>query len=178
MEVEISRITFNSNKKKSVSFCTFVAYQSSKLMKRIFYCLIFFLSSSFGAFSQEVVTWVGNYNSDLAQVEIKATIKEGWHLYSQNIDNSVGPVPTTFTFPSSDDFQLKGKVNEPLAIQKYDENFEATLDFFEKEVTFTQKLDVFKASNLDAVVTFMVCNETMCLPPTDYKIKIELTPKN
>lgn len=146
-------------------------------MKRIFYFLLFLLTTSFSVFSQDVVQWEAVFNAELSQVEIKATIKEGWHLYSQNIDNSVGPVPTSFTFQSSDDFQLKGKVSEPKAIKKFDENFEATLDFFEKEVVFIQKVDVFKTTKMDLVITFMVCNDVMCLPPVDVKYKVDLVSK-
>jgi excinuclease UvrABC helicase subunit UvrB len=147
-------------------------------MKRIFFFTLTLLTLSFSVNAQEVVQWSATYNTDLSQIEIKATIKEGWHLYSQHIDNNVGPVPTQFSFQSSDNFQLKGAVIEPQAIQKYDENFEATLDFFEHEVTFIQKIDVFRKTTLEGEVTFMVCDETMCLPPVDRPIKIELLPKN
>jgi thiol:disulfide interchange protein DsbD len=141
-------------------------------MRRFFYLVLFFLSEF--SFSQEVVFWDLSYNSNKKLVEIKATIKEGWHLYSQHIDNNVGPVATSFSFKSSDDFQLIGQVNEPTPIKKYDENFEATLDFFEKEVVFIQKIDAKKNTNLEGTVTYMVCNETMCLPPVDYKFKLEI----
>jgi hypothetical protein len=147
-------------------------------MKRIFLLTLVLLTLSFPAHSQEVVQWSASYNADLSQIEIKAAIKEGWHLYSQHIDNNVGPVPTQFSFQSSDNFQLKGAVIEPKAIQKYDANFEATLNFFEQEVVFIQKIDVFRKTTLEGEVTFMVCDETMCLPPVDQPIKIELLPKN
>jgi DsbC/DsbD-like thiol-disulfide interchange protein len=142
-------------------------------MKRIFYLFIFFLAKF--TFSQEIVDWDIKYNAQEKLVEIKANIKDGWHLYSQHIENNVGPVATSFTFKSSDDYQLLGQVFEPKPIKKYDENFEATLDFFEKEVVFTQKIETKKNSNLEGTVTYMVCNETMCLPPVDYKFKLEIS---
>jgi thiol:disulfide interchange protein DsbD len=66
---------------------------------------------------------------------------------------------------------------EPKAIQKYDETFEATLDFFETKVVFVQQVKANKDSVLEGTVTFMVCNETMCLPPVDKQFKITI-PKN
>ena len=145
-------------------------------MKRIFlFVLLSFVS--FLGYTQEVIQWEFNYNTAAKQVEIVANIDKGWHLYSQFIQNDVGPVPTTITFKSSDDFQLIGAVAEPKPIQKYDENFEAMLDFFEHKVTFTQKIKAKKESVLEGSVTFMVCNETMCLPPVDKKFKITI-PKN
>lgn len=145
-------------------------------MKRIFLFVILSFAS-FYSNAQEVIAWEFKYNNTSKQVEIVANIQDGWHLYSQFIQNDVGPVPTTFAFKSSDDFQLVGAVTEPKAIQKYDENFEATLDFFEKKVIFTQNIKSKKASALEGSVTFMVCNETMCLPPVDKKFKITI-PKN
>ncbi len=141
-------------------------------MKRIFYLLLFLFSTPF--FAQDIVTWDLSYDKQDKSLHIKASIKDGWHLYSQHIDNSVGPVPTSFTFKSSNDFQLFGQVEEPTPVKKYDENFEATLDFFEKEVIFKQKINLEKNTLLEGTVTFMVCNETMCLPPVDHKFKIEL----
>lgn len=108
---------------------------------------------------------------------MKATLQEGWHLYSQYVDNEVGPVPTSFSFQSSDFYELNGKVVEPKPIQKYDETFGANLDFFEKEVVFTQKIKVNKTAVLEGSVVFMVCNETMCLPPVDKTFKIDLPVK-
>lgn len=145
-------------------------------MKRIF---LFFLCAFafFQIQAQEAIQWDFKYNQKTKQVEIIANINEGWHLYSQFIQNDVGPVPTTITFKSSDDFQLIGAVAEPKPVQKYDENFEAMLDFFEHKVVFTQKIKAKKATTLEGSVTFMVCNDAMCLPPVDKKFKIEI-PKN
>jgi len=145
-------------------------------MKRILFLLALLVTAAYTQ-AQDEVKWSGSYNQATKQVELKAEIKEGWHLYSQFIQNDVGPVPTTFSFQSSDDFQLKGAVVEPAAIQKYDPNFEATLNFFEKEVVFKQHIQPGKASSLEVTVTFMVCNETMCLPPVDQKIKISIPSK-
>jgi thiol:disulfide interchange protein DsbD len=72
---------------------------------------------------------------------------------------------------------LKGAVVEPKPIQKYDENFEATLDFFEGEVVFTQKIETQKQTNVEGSVTFMVCDDTMCLPPVDKTFTIQINPK-
>jgi thiol:disulfide interchange protein DsbD len=141
-------------------------------MGRFFLFFIFFLSLN--CLSQQVVEWDVSQDSKSNEIHIIAKIKEGWHLYSQHIDNNVGPVPTSFTFKSSDNFQLIGRVKEPMAIKKYDENFEATLDFFEHEVVFLQNVKVLNDCFLEGTITFMVCNETMCLPPVDHKFKIEL----
>lgn len=145
-------------------------------MKRIFLILLTVILT-FSSRSQVVVNWDFLYNPKTNQIEMTAKIQEGWHLYSQFIENTVGPVPTTFTFKSSNDFQLIGAVVEPKPIQKYDETFEATLDFFESNVVFIQKVKSKKETVLEGTVTFMVCNQTMCLPPVDQQFRITI-PKN
>lgn len=145
-------------------------------MKRIFLFLVTFITA-LSVRAQEVVNWNFSFNSKTNQIEMTATIQDGWHLYSQFIENTVGPVPTTFTFKSSNDLQLVGAVVEPKAIQKYDETFEATLDFFETKVVFVQQVKANKDTVLEGTVTFMVCNETTCLPPVDKQFEITI-PKN
>lgn len=146
-------------------------------MKRIFLFTLLSLVSFLGK-TQEAIKWEFNYNAASKQVEIVANIDEGWHLYSQFIQNDVGPVPTTITFTPSADLELIGAVAEPKPIQKYDENFEAMLDFFEHKVVFTQKVKAKKTAKgqketvLEGSVTFMVCNNSMCLPPVEKKFKI------
>lgn len=141
-------------------------------MNRFF--IFCFLFVTYFSCAQQVVDWKIGYNSTNQLIEIKATIENGWHLYSQRIENNVGPVPTSFTFKSSNDFQLIGQVEEPKPIRKYDENFEADLDFFEHEVNFNQKVKAFKSTFIEGTITYMVCNESMCLPPVDYKYKIDI----
>lgn len=144
-------------------------------MKRIFLCLLILTCVQY-AHSQEIVKWDFSYNPETGNAEMKANIQEGWHLYSQFVSNDVGPVPTTFTFKTSNDTQLSGAVVEPKPIQKYDENFEAMLDFFEGEVVFTQQVVAKKTTHLEGSVTFMVCNENMCLPPVDKTFTIQIKP--
>jgi hypothetical protein len=143
-------------------------------MKRIF-CIVTVLFLSLSTHSQEIVEWSFSYNVNSKTVEMKAVIKDGWHLYSQHISNDVGPVPTTFSFQSSNHFQLVDAVEEPKPIQKYDENFEAMLDFFEGQVVFKQKINVKNSTKLDGSVMYMVCNDVMCMPPVDKTFSINIS---
>lgn len=113
----------------------------------------------------------GTYN-----LEIKAEIEEYWHLYSQTLPSEDGPVATEFTFKTSDDYELIGKVVEPKAITEFDPNFEMDLNYFEKSVTFTQKIKALNPGDLNiaAEAYFMVCDAEKCLPPeyVDLEFKI------
>lgn len=135
-------------------------------MKR-FFMFILFSVWVLGSQAQEKVTWTTTYNEKTAELEIKATIASGWHMYSQHIKNDIGPVPTEFVLKASEGVKLIGEVVEPAPIRKYDENFEATLDFFETEVVFKQKVGPKSRGTVNGSIVFMVCNESMCLPPTE-----------
>lgn len=126
------------------------------------------------SFGQSKVTWDYLYNPISEEVQITAKIAEGWHLYSQHIDNELGPIPTTFEFQENGAVQWIGKTIEPESIQEYDPNFEGELNFFKEKVTFVQKVKLERPTTILGTVTFMVCNDVMCLPPVDELFKIEI----
>ncbi len=145
-------------------------------MRMKLFTLLFFAFFTIYGFSQEKVTWENKYNQKTNTIEMTATIAEGWHLYSQLVDNEIGPVPTSFVFTENKLISLTGKVVEPKPIQEYDENFEATLNFFKDKVTFSQKAIAKQETIQEITISYMVCNETMCLPPIDQKFTIEIKP--
>lgn len=131
---------------------------------------ILFLFTSLNAQIYNPVSWrteVKQTADGEFDLLIHATIEEGWHLYSQSLPSDDGPIATEFTVPKSPKYQLVGKVAEPEPITEYDPNFDMDLNFFEEEVTFTQKLKYSGSSPLSitAEVYFMVCDAEKCLPP-------------
>lgn len=136
----------------------------------LFFCL-FILPQSVEA----QINWEFSYNSKSNEVELTATLDEGWHLYSQFIDNDLGPIPTSILFKTSDCFELIGKTKEPPSTKAYDPNFEGELNFFSDKVTFLQKIKTEGACQIKGAVDFMICNSTMCLPPTlkEFSISVQ-----
>jgi DsbC/DsbD-like thiol-disulfide interchange protein len=99
-----------------------------------------------------------------AVVFIKATIDDGWHIYSVN-QKPGGPLKTSFKFVASPDYVLSGKVTEPKPIKKYEDGFMMDVFYFEKTVIFQQKIRLKKGqATVDGKVEFMVCNNKQCLP--------------
>ena len=141
-------------------------------MKQLMLALL--LTFSGIMYAQDKVNWTVSYNDTEKQLEFRASIAEGWHLYSQFIQNDIGPVPTSFVFNESTAIKWEGKVNEPTPIHAYDENFEASLDFFKDEVVFTRKLKSGSKGVVTGYITFMVCNEIMCLPPVDIDFSVTI----
>jgi hypothetical protein len=142
-------------------------------MKYVLLVLLLTLSSGL-VYSQDKVKWTVTYNEAEKQIEFRADIAEGWHLYSQFIQNDIGPVPTAFVFDEHSNVARNGQVMEPAPIHAYDENFEASLDFFKDKVVFTQKVVPGSKGVVAGYVTYMVCNEIMCLPPVDFEFTITI----
>ncbi|WDF55284.1 protein-disulfide reductase DsbD domain-containing protein [Mucilaginibacter sp. KACC 22063] len=103
---------------------------------------------------------------------MRATIDNGWHVYSQNVKDG-GPVKTTFTFPKSKDYTLVGKTVEPTPVTKFENAFKMNVSYFEKEVVFQQRI---KLNSAKAVVKgqleYMTCNDKQCLPPEDVDFSV------
>ena len=84
-------------------------------------------------------------------------------IYTQFIEDD-GPLPTTFTFFESDDYELIGTTQEGETIEEFDPNFDMTLQYFEHEAVFT-KVKALGKTKVNGELMFMVCDETQCLPP-------------
>jgi hypothetical protein len=110
-----------------------------------------------------------------AVVFLRATIQDGWHIYSLNVKDG-GPIKTSFTFSPSKEYSLIGNTSEPAAITKYEKAFSMDVSYFEKSVTFQQKIKL-KSPNASVVkgkLEYMTCNDKKCLPPDDIDFSIPL----
>ncbi|EDM34849.1 thiol:disulfide interchange protein dsbD precursor [Pedobacter sp. BAL39] len=107
-----------------------------------------------------------------AVLYLKATVDEGWHLYSQNIADG-GPVKTSFQFTPSSAYKLVGKTVEPKGIVKFEKAFDMNLTYFEKSVIFQQKVKLnAKTATVKGSLEFMVCDDKQCLPPETIEFSI------
>ncbi|MBS1531734.1 MAG: sugar transporter [Bacteroidetes bacterium] len=142
--------------------------------------LIIALVIAAGAFAQieKPVKWsyaAKRISSTEAVVFLRATIDPGWHIYSQDIKDG-GPVKTSFTFAPSKEYALVGKTAEPTPVTKFEDAFKMNVSYFEKTVTFQQKIKL-KSANVKSVkgqLEYMVCNDRKCLPPEDVDFDIAL----
>ena len=99
------------------------------------------------------------------ELVFKASIEDGWYLYSQFVEDD-GPLPTTFTFFESNSYELIGTTQEGEPKQEYDPNFDMVLSYFTNEAVFSQKVKAVSTdSKVDGELMFMVCDATQCLPP-------------
>lgn len=148
------------------------------MKKLLFAIAIMIISVSAKAQIEAPVKWsyaAKKISPKEAVVFFKATIQDGWHIYSLNVKDG-GPIKTSFTFASSKDYVPVGKPTEPKPIAKNDANFKMTLTYFEKEVVFQQKvkLNSPSVSEIKGKLEYMTCNDHKCLPPDDINFTIPL----
>lgn len=149
-----------------------------KLKNLLFSVVALLLFCSSYAQIHEPVKWSFNkekISDSEYNLIFKASIDEGWHLYSQFIEDG-GPIPTSFSFTESPDYQLIETTIEPKSEEEWDPNFEMTLKYFSGEVTFVQAIKVLnsEALTVEGSLEFMACDNSQCLPPEIQEFKINV----
>ena len=111
------------------------------------------------------------------KVTATAVVNGAYHLYAQDAGGGVG-LPTKFKFNKNPLLTLVGTVAEGGKLITAKENLgdkkTVTVRYYKGTVTFTQTVKAKVASNLSGNVTYMVCNDTGCLPPSTTSFDIKL----
>jgi DsbC/DsbD-like thiol-disulfide interchange protein len=147
-------------------------------MKKLLLVLVVMFAGR-GAFAQIEghVTWAyaaKKVSATEAVVMLKASIDDGWHIYSLNVKDG-GPIKTSFKFTKSAEFTPVGKTTEPAPIVKYDKNFGMNLTYFENSVVFQQKVKLKgKKATVKGSLEFMTCNDQKCLPPETVEFAVNV----
>ncbi|MGC8864727.1 MAG: cytochrome c biogenesis protein CcdA [Bacteroidales bacterium] len=108
---------------------------------------------------------------------LTAKIDKNWHLYSQYVKEG-GPIPTSFRFDPSSDYQLIGKVEEPRPKRMFDPNFDMEVAYFDHRADFKQKIKalVDRPFKVKGALEFMCCDDSRCLPPTEVEFEFSINP--
>src|SRR5688572_18386340 len=104
----------------------------------------------------------------------KASIEDGWWVYSQHLGGNDGPIPTTITYDEGTHYKLSGKNKESNNSKKgWDKFFEMDVTKFMKYYTIEQKIKITDPSKpITGYLNFMTCNDDRCLPPTDVDFEL------
>jgi len=110
---------------------------------------------------------------------ITANIDNGWSVYSQYLESQNGPVPTSFQFYDGRDISLVGKTDESgMKKESFDDLFGMTLVKYSKKAKFTQRIKIAgQPDSIKGNLTYMTCDATSCLPPTNLDFDIALNSK-
>ncbi|HBF19594.1 MAG: thiol:disulfide interchange protein [Owenweeksia sp.] len=125
------------------------------------------------------VDWTFSVNrlSDTeAELLMTATIDEGWHIYSYDLDTNSSVIPTDVVWTDSEDFTLNGDVIEPQPVEEYDKSFQETLRYHEGKVSLRQKILIHSSADFKVTgeLTYMTCNDEGCLPPDYIDLEFEV----
>lgn len=147
--------------------------------RKILSVLLLFLPVLLHAQIYNPIKWSTSFRSlenNKGEIIITAKLEKGWHLYSQFI-NDGGPVPTTFTFEPSPDYELVDGVKEVSPVTNgFDPTFKMDIAYFSNEAIFIQKVNLKnKEVTIKGNVEFMVCDDEQCLPPDIVEFAVKTT---
>jgi len=152
------------------------------MLKKLSLLLVFVISSLFSLAQEHKATFklstkkVSDCEYDLV---FSGTIDEGWHIYSVKKSAEDGPNPTSFTFKSSGDYELVGKVKESKSIKEHDKVFDVDVEYFVKSAVFTQriKLKTDKKITIKGKSEYQACTESQCVfpPAEDFEFSVQGT---
>ncbi len=143
-------------------------------MKKSFILLVLFFVS-FSAFAQLRKTTEWSFDASKKEVKVgdeidlifKVRIIDDWYLYSSDIGEDVGPMPTEVVFEDSLSFELIGDLIPIDAKKKFDKIWEADVTYFEGIAEFRQRITVLKKNlNLQGELSFQTCTDLtgLCIP--------------
>ncbi len=142
---------------------------------------VFFLLLSLQTTAQpNPVSWtfsVKKIGDKTFEVQMKAAIIQGWHLYSQQQPADAIAIPTEFVWNQNPLVQLKGKIREVGKMERYkDATLGVTAHQYSGQVTFVQTVEL-KAkvkTALSGTVEYQTCDDEKCLPPKKIPFSISL----
>ena len=103
-----------------------------------------------------------------------ASIDAGWHVYSTGLGND-GPISATFNAVKMDGVETVGKLQaRGQEIKQFDKLFDMEVRYFEKTVSFVQKIKFTKPEyDIDCYVEYGACNDESCMPPSEASLKVK-----
>ena len=138
----------------------------------------------FGAEEQPVVEPVVTkkiINDDMFEIHLDLRIAEGWHVYSIGTSED-GPTWASCNIENDENVQTIGDISfSGDEIKVFDKVFDSEVRYFEKKVTFRQKVkisDISKVSFISGYFTYGACNNENCLPPSNVEFSYSIPSKN
>ena len=155
-------------------------------MHKLYSFILTFVLIPICAFGQiyEPVTWTYSklqISESKYELIFEADIEEGWAIYSNDIKNNgvdcdieICPLPVSFVFDESNGFVLVDNLIEDKENKKtsFDPIFQMEVTKFSKKAIFRQVIELINDNVIvSGYLTFMTCDDTKCLPPTDVDFK-------
>ena len=178
----------NHQNQSSINTVTNLKSNSQKTYRYLCLSAVLILLFTFTSFAQNPTKWTLESSAkgkslkkdESFKADLKAEIEEGWHLYAVEQPEG-GPFPTKISLPENTPFSIDGSITSPPPIIKAEPLFMVDgkpleTKFYEKQTIFTVPLKASadtKGDDLAINVRFMVCNDTVCLPPKTVKVSFD-----
>ncbi|HEX8517771.1 MAG TPA: cytochrome c biogenesis protein CcdA [Bacteroidia bacterium] len=111
------------------------------------------------------------------EIVFTGEIEDHWHVYSMNLKGDDGPQPSKIMLEKGTGYEAAGKPTEGKPIKAFDKVFEMDVAYFEKTVTFKQRIRILtnKEVTVKGSYEYQACTEEKCIfPPAnpfEFKIK-------
>lgn len=111
------------------------------------------------------------------EIHMKATIQNGWHLYSQKQPGDAIAIPTAFTIRPNPLFKPEGKIKEvgKMELMK-DAVLGVSANQYSNTVDFVQKIKLKSnaKTNFTGNVEYQTCDDKKCLPPKTVNFNVAI----
>jgi hypothetical protein len=149
-------------------------------MKKLFFVFAALFSVLIGSAQLNPVSWTFSskkINDKEFELQMTATIQQGWHLYSQLQPADAIAQPTSFNFNKHPLLVMDGKVKELGKLEKFkDEKLDVSANQYSNKVVFVQRVKMKgrAKTNVTGSLEFQTCNDEKCLPPKTVNFSIAL----
>lgn len=149
-------------------------------MKKILILAIVSLITVTGLAQLNPVTWSFSAiktSDKMYEIHMKATIQDGWHLYSQKQPADAIANPTAFVVNPNPLFNLEGKIKEIGKMEiMNDKELGVSANQYSKAVDFVQKIKLKSnvKTNFTGTVEYQTCDDKKCLPPKKVNFSVAI----
>ncbi len=149
------------------------------MQRLLLFCVLLLVGTqSYALKSSDKVKWTftaEKINDTTFNLVITAKMDAGWHIFSFNPGGDGSMLPPKFNFSQNPHVKLLGKMNE--SGKKLEEDTKDVMGivyYYKDKIVYTQKAIATANTDLKGVLTFMVCDDDMCLPPEDMDFSISI----
>lgn len=111
------------------------------------------------------------------EIQLKASIQDKWHLYSQVQPEDAIVIPTEIKFNPNPLFSTDGKIKEEGKMEKYsDKTLGISANQYAGGVVFIQKIKLKSKAKtkVTGTVVYQTCDDKKCLPPKTVRFSIDV----
>jgi hypothetical protein len=137
-----------------------------------------FVNTSFAQGMKDPTHWT--YESkkianDVYELNFKLKLDEGFHIWAINVGGDGFQIVPKFYFDKTPKAKWMGNIREKGKLMTESmEGIEGKVNYYSREVTYTQMVQAPAGSTINGKHEYQVCNNFMCLPPTDKPFSFQL----